>query len=101
VVKIGIAKRPGKAAVLGWLVAFIVLPVGVWLTASMRSGFSEKSLSNLSVEPLMVALLSIAVFVMWFLVARKSLRPSVGIILLIILMAGALAVQRFVPHLRE
>jgi hypothetical protein len=94
-------KRPGKAAVRGWLGVFIVLPVGVWLAASLRSGFREKSLSNLCLEPLMIALLSIAVFVMWFSVARRGLRPSVGIILLIILLAAALAVQRFVPHLRE
>jgi hypothetical protein len=101
VVKIGIIKRPGKAVFLGWLIVFIVLPVGVWLMASRQSGFSEKSLSNLTLEPLLVAFFSIAVFVMWFLVARRGLRPSVGIILLIILMTGALAVQRFVPHLRE
>jgi predicted amidohydrolase len=99
--KAAMPKRPGKAAVRGWLGVFIVLPVGVWLAASLRSGFREKSLSNLCLEPLMIALLSIAVFVMWFSVARRGLRPSVGIILLIILLAAALAVQRFVPHLRE
>ena len=95
------SKPPGKHRVLGWLGLFIVLPESVWLTASLRSGFREKSLSNLSLEPLLVALLSIAVFVMWFLVARRGLRPSVGLILLIILSAAALSLQRFVPGLRE
>jgi len=95
------SKRPGKRRVLAWLAVFIVLPEGVWFTASLRSGFREKSLSNLSLEPLLVALSSIAVFVMWFLVARRGLRPSVGFILLIILSAAALALQRFVPGLRE
>ncbi len=52
-------------------------------------------------EPLMVLLFSVAVFVMWFWMARRGLRPSVGIFLLIILLAAALAVHRFVPHLRE
>jgi len=52
-------------------------------------------------EPLVVLLFSIAVFVMWFLVARRGLRPVAGIILLILLLAAALAIQRFVPHLRE
>jgi len=67
----------------------------------LRSGFREKSLSNISMEPLVVLLFSIAVFVMWFLVARRGLRPVAGIILLILLLAAALAIQRFVPHLRE
>ena len=94
------SKRPGKPRVLRWLAVFLVLPVGVWLTASLRSGFRDKSLSNLSLEPLSVALLSIAVFVMWYLLAR-SLRPSVGLILLIILSVAALALQRLVPGFRE
>jgi hypothetical protein len=80
---------------------FLVLPESVWLTASLRGGFREKSLSNLSLEPILVALLSIAVFGVWFLAARRGLRPSVGFILLIILSAAALALQRFVPGLRE
>ena len=95
------SKRRGKAALRGWLAIFIFLPVSVWLAASLRSGFREKSLSNLSLEPLMVLLFSVAVFVMWFWMARRGLRPSVGIFLLIILLAAALAVHRFVPHLRE
>jgi len=95
------SKPRGRAGLRGWLAIFIVLPLGVWLAASLRSGFHEKSLSNLSLEPLMVLLFSVVVFVMWFLVARRDLRPSVGIVLLILLLAAALAVQRFVPHLRE
>jgi hypothetical protein len=96
-----VAKRPSKPRVLGWLGVFIVLPVSVWLTVTLGTGSREKSLSNLSLEPLLVALLSIAVFVAWFLLERRGLRPSVGIILLIILSAAALAIQRFVPGLRE
>jgi hypothetical protein len=95
------SKRRGKAGLRGWLAIFIVLPLGVWLAASLRSGFHEKSLSNVALEPLVVLLFSIAIFVMWFLVARRGLRPVAGIILLILLLAAALAVQRFVPHLRE
>lgn len=94
-------KRPGKARVRLWLAAFIVLPESVWLIASLRSGFLEKSVSNLSLEPLLIALLSLAVFVLWFLLERRGLRPSVGIILLILLSAAALALQRFVPGLHE
>ncbi len=95
------SKRRGKAGLRGWLAAFIVLPLSAWLAASLRSGFHEKSLSNLSLEPLLVLVFSVVVFVMWFLVARSGLSPAVGIVLLIILLAAALAVQRFVPHLRE
>jgi hypothetical protein len=96
-----VSQRRGKAALRGWLAIFIVLPVSVWFAASLRVGFREKSLSNLSLEPLVILLFSVAVFFLWFLVARRGLRPSVGIILLILLLAAALAVQRFVPHLRE
>lgn len=95
------SKRRGRAGLRGWLALFIVLPLGVWLAASLHGGFQEKSVSNLSLEPLVVLLFSIAVFVMWFLVAHRGLRPVAGIILLILLFAAALAVQRFVPHLRE
>jgi hypothetical protein len=95
------SKRRGRAGLRGWLALFIVLPLGVWLAASLRSGFHEKSLSNVSLEPLVVLLFSIAVFVLWFLVARRGLRPVAGIVLLILLLAAALAIQRFVPHLSE
>jgi mannose/fructose/N-acetylgalactosamine-specific phosphotransferase system component IID len=93
--------NPGRAPVVGWLALFLVLPLSVWLTAALRSGFREKSLSNLSMEPLMVAIFSVVVFFAWFLLARKGLRPLVGIILLVVLSAAALAVHRFVPGLRE
>ena len=95
------SKPRGRAGLRGWLAIFIVLPLGVWLAASLHSGFDEKSLSNVALEPLVILLFSVAVFVLWFLVARRGLRPSVGITLLILLVAAALAVQRFVPHLRE
>jgi hypothetical protein len=94
-------KRRERAGLRGWLAIFIVLPLGVWLAASLHSGFHEKSLSNVTLEPLVVLLFSVAVFGMWFLVAGRGLRPSVGIFLLISLLAAALAVQRLVPHLRE
>jgi hypothetical protein len=92
---------PRKPQVLGWLGVFVALPLGVWLAATFETGFREKSVSNVSLEPVLVAVLSIAVFVAWFLLAQRGLRPSVGIILLLILLAAALAVQRFVPSLRE
>lgn len=95
------AKRPGKSRVLGWLALFVALPLGLWLTATLETGIHGKSLSNLSLEPLFVGVLSIAVFGAWFLLAQRGLRPLAGIILLIILSAAALAVQRYVPSLRE
>jgi hypothetical protein len=73
----------------------------VWLTASLQSDFRHKSPSNLVIEPLLVALLSATVFFVWFLVARKGLKPLAGLILLIILSAAALTLHRFVPGLRE
>jgi hypothetical protein len=87
--------------VLGWLAVFVALPLGLWVTATLGTGIHGKSISNLSLEPLFVALFSIAVFAMWFLLQQRGLRPLVGIMLLIILSAAALAVQRFVPSLRE
>ena len=85
----------------GWLAAFILLPLGVWLAASFRSDFRGKSLTNLSLEPLTVALSSVVVFFAWFMVARRGLRPLAGIILLVLLSAAALAIHRLVPGLRE
>ena len=95
------SQSPGRPRTAGWLAAFIVLPLSVWLAASLRSGFREKSLTNLSLEPLMVVLSSVVVFFAWFMVARRGLRPLVGIILLIVLSAAALAAHRLVPGLRE
>ena len=94
-------KGPGKVRVGSWLGAFIALPEGAWLAASLRSGFREKKVSNLSMEPVLVAILSIAVFGAWFLMARKGLKPLAGFILLILLSAAALAIQRYVPALHE
>jgi hypothetical protein len=96
-----VSKRAGRLRALGWLSAFLIVPEGVWLTASLQSGAREKSISNLSLEPVVVAALGAVVFVAWFLAAGKGLRPSVGIILLILLSAAALTLHRFVPGLRE
>ena len=90
-----------RARTGAWLGVFIVLPLTVWLAATLRSGFREKSVSNLSLEPLMVVLFSVVVFFAWFLTARRGLRPWVGVILLVVLSAAALAIHRFVPGLRE
>ena len=95
------SKRPKRAQSLSWLAAFVVVPLGVWLAAAYRGGFEGKSLSNLSLEPLLVALVSCVVFVAWTLLARGSLTPLSGVILLIILSAGAFALQHLVPGLRE
>ena len=95
------AKNPRKPQIRGWLSAFVVIPLSVWLAASFRTGFHDKSLTNQTLEPSLVVLLSIAVFAAWYLVARKGLRPFVGITLLILLSAAALAVQQMVPGLRE
>ena len=95
------SKSPERPRILGWLGVFLGLPESVWLTASLRSNFRDKSPSNVVIEPIVVAFLSITVFVAWFLVSRRGLRPSVGLILLILLSAAALALHRLVPGLRE
>ena len=81
--------------------AFAILPLSVWFGTSRASGFEGKLLSNLSVEPALVLISSCAVCLVWFLLAREGPRPLTGIILLIVVAAGAFAVQRFVPGLRE
>jgi hypothetical protein len=96
-----VSKKSERRRAVGWLSLFVILPEGAWLTASLRSGFRGKSVSNLSLEPLLVAFSGIAVFMVWFLMARRGLRPLAGFILLILLAAAALAIQRFVPGLRE
>ena len=95
------SQRSEKLRVRSWLAVFIVVPESVWLTASLREGFREKKVSNLTLEPLAVALLSLAVFGVWFLMSRKGLRPFAGLILLILVSAAALAIQRYVPGLHE
>jgi hypothetical protein len=95
------SKGPEKLRVLAWLGAFLVLPEAVWLMASRRNGFHGKKVSNLSLEPLSVALLSLTVFVVWLAVARRGLRPAAGLVLLALLAAAALAIQRLVPGLSE
>ena len=95
------AKSSGRARSLIWFAAFVILPLGAWFTAARRNGFAGKSLSNLSLEPMVVAVSSCVVFGVWHVVARGSLKPLAGVILLIILSAGAIAVQHFVPGLRE
>ena len=95
------SRRPGKQSILGWLSLFIAIPEGTWLAAAWRSGFQEKSVTNLSLEPFSIAILSVIVFFLWYLVEQKGLRPVVGIILLILLSAAALALHHYVPGLRE
>ncbi len=95
------ARKSGRRLILGWLGAFIAVPLGAWLTASLQSDFREKSLSNLALEPLVIVLISVVVFFGWFLVAREGLKPAAGIILLVFLSAAGLTLQRFVPGLRE
>jgi glucan phosphoethanolaminetransferase (alkaline phosphatase superfamily) len=84
-----------------WLAAFVLLPLGVWFVAGFSRGFEGKSLSNFSLEPLLVIVASCLVFFAWTLVARRGPKPLAGIILLLLLSAGAFAVQHFVPGLRE
>jgi hypothetical protein len=96
-----VPKSSGRSLSFIWLAAFGVLPLSVWVAAARASGFEGKRLSNLSLEPALVLFSSCAVCLTWFLVARKGLRPLTGLALLIILSAGAFAVQRFVPALRE
>jgi cytochrome bd-type quinol oxidase subunit 2 len=84
-----------------WLAAFVVLPLGVWFVAGESHGFEGKTLSNFSLEPLVVIVASCFVLFAWTLVARRGLKPLVGTILLLILSAGAYAIQHFVPGLRE
>ena len=99
--KTALSKKTQSPAVVIWVVSFVLFPLGVWLIAASRSGFHGMTVSNISLEPALVALLSVAVFLAWYLVAGKGLTPSTGIVLLIILSAVALALQRFVPALRE
>jgi hypothetical protein len=86
---------------LGWLVGFVGVPLSVWFAAGHGRGFEGKSLSNLSLEPLLITLASCVVFVAWALASRGGLKPLSGVILLIILSAAAFAVHHFVPGLRE
>lgn len=96
------SKRPlGGSLPLGWFAAFVILPLGVWLAAARGGGFEGKSLSNLSLEPLLVAVVSCVVFLVWVLLAQGSPRPRSGVLLLILLSVAAFAVQHFVPGLRE
>lgn len=95
------AKRSSRARSLSWLALFIVLPLSVWFAAAHRSGFEGKSVSNLSLEPMVIAVTSCIVFVVWLVAGRGKFNPLLGVVLLIILSALAVAVQRFVPGLRE
>lgn len=94
-------RSSGRARSLGWLAAFVVLPVSTWVTAARDNGFEGKSLSNLSLEPMVVAVSSCVVFGVWHVVSRGRLNFLAGVILLIVLSACAIAVQHFVPGLRE
>jgi len=48
-----------------------------------------------------VVVSSCAVFVIWLVVGRGKLSPLLGVVLLVLLAAGAFALQHFVPGLRE
>src|SRR5262245_50182192 len=97
----GAAQRAKRRLTLKWLAAFVVLPLGVWFAAGQSQGFGGKSLSNLSLEPLLVTVASCLAFFAWMLVARGGPKPLTGVILLVILSAAAFAIERFVPGLRE
>jgi len=94
-------QRAKRKQTFRWLLAFVLLPLGAWFVAGQSHGFEGKSLSNFSLEPLIVVVASGVVFFAWTLVARRGLRPLPGVILLVILSAGAFALQRLVPGLRE
>jgi hypothetical protein len=96
-----VPKSSGRAVSLGWLVGLVGVPLSVWFAAGNGQRFEGKSLSNLSLEPLLITLAGCVVFVIWALAARARLKPLSGVILLIILSAAAFAVQHFVPSLRE
>ena len=95
------SKSSSRARPSSWLAAFVVLPLSIWFAAAQRTGFVGKSLSDLSIEPMLIAVVSCLVFVVWLLVTRGSLEPLIGVALLIMLSAGAAAVQHFVPGLHE
>ncbi|HEY6928068.1 MAG TPA: hypothetical protein VJA66_00195 [Thermoanaerobaculia bacterium] len=105
----GPVSRPTAAAVQRakrkrtrqWLAAFVLLPLSVWFAASLRHGFEGKTLSNLSLEPLVVIVASCLVFYLWTLGARGGPKLLTGLILLVILSAGAYVLQHLVPGLRE
>lgn len=94
-------RRSRRTLPLGWFAAFVLLPLGVWLAAAHRRGFEGKSLSNLSLEPLLIACVSGVVFLPWALLTQGSPRRRSGVLLLILLSAAAFAVLSFVPGLRE
>jgi len=96
-----VARSSGRALSLSWFAAFVILPLGAWFTVAHRNRFVGKSLSNLTLEPMLVVVASCVVFVAWRLVARGRFKPLPGVLLLIILSAGAIAVQLLVPGLRE
>lgn len=91
--------RPART--FGWLSALVVLPLGVWFEASRAHGFAGKSVSNLSLEPLLVAVLGVLAFTGWYFASRSELSPLTGLVLLVLLAAAAFAIHRFVPGLRE
>lgn len=96
-----VPQRRKKPPVAAWLSVFVALPLGVWLAASFASGFAEKRVSNFAYEPLLILILSSSLFGVWFLLARRGLRPLVGIFLLTLLAAAAYEIQRLFPPFRE
>ena len=92
-------QRAKRMQTFRWLVAFVALPLGAWFVAGQRHGFEGKSLTNLTLEPLLVVVASGVMFFGWMLMARRGPKPLTGIILLVLLAAGAFALQHFVPRL--
>jgi hypothetical protein len=96
-----VRKRSGRAQTAGWLTLFLLFPLGVWYLATGSAGFAGKTVTNLSLEPALVALASVVVFVLWYLGSREGLRPAPGLVLLLLLAAAAWALHRLLPALRE
>ena len=78
-----------------------MLPVGVWFETARAHGFAGKSLSNLSLEPVVIGVLGVLAFAGWYLSSRSELSPLTGLVLVVLLAAAAFAIQRFVPGLHE
>jgi hypothetical protein len=91
----------GRAAV-GWLGAFVLVPLTVWAISAYH--VSGKSLSNWVVEPFGIVTLSVLALVAWFFSARRRRGTGsarVGIVLVAALSLVAFAVCLAVPSLPE
>ena len=97
----GAVQRAKRKLTAWWLAAFVVIPLGVWFVVGHNHAFEGKSVTNLSLEPLLVIVASCLVFFAWRGVARGGPAPLAGIFLILILSVGAYALFHFVPGLRE